>query len=206
MYRTTLNLLAGAIALGLTAGAAGAAETADTGKDSTTLGAVLVTGSNIKRSDTAGPNPVQIVSREQIEQTGRSTLTDVLRNLSANAGNSFDEQYTGSFAAGSASIGLRGLSPKNTLVLVNGYRVSNFGFALNTQDTFVDLNALPISAVERIEVLKDGASAVYGRRHRRRHQHHPAQELPGRGSRRRLRYRHPGRPERAQGQPAGWLR
>lgn len=162
MYRTTLNLLAGAIALGLTAGAAGAAETADSGKDSTTLGTVLVTGSNIKRSDTAGPNPVQIVSREQIEQTGRSTLTDVLRNLSANAGNSFDEQYTGSFAAGSASIGLRGLSPKNTLVLVNGYRVSNFGFALNTQDTFVDLNALPISAVERIEVLKDGASAVYG--------------------------------------------
>lgn len=160
MYRTTL--LSSAVALALVAGNAGAAETADTGKDSTTLGTVLVTGSNIKRSDTAGPNPVQIVTREQILQTGRSTLTDVLRNLSANAGNSFDEQYTGSFAAGSASIGLRGLSPKNTLVLVNGYRVANFGFALNTQDTFVDLNALPISAVERIEVLKDGASAVYG--------------------------------------------
>ncbi|MET4617290.1 iron complex outermembrane receptor protein [Stenotrophomonas sp. 2619] len=130
--------------------------------DSTTLQTVVVTGSNIKRTDTAGPNPVQVVTREQIEQTGKSTLTDVLRSLSANAGNSYDEQYTGSFAAGSASIGLRGLSPKNTLVLVNGYRVANFGFALNTQDTFVDLNALPISAVERIEVLKDGASAVYG--------------------------------------------
>lgn len=127
-----------------------------------TLDAVVVTGSNIKRSDTAGPNPVQVVTREEIERTGKSTLTDVLRSLSANAGNSYDEQYTGSFSAGSASIGLRGLSPKNTLVLVNGYRVANFGFALNTQDTFVDLNALPISAVERIEVLKDGASAVYG--------------------------------------------
>lgn len=127
-----------------------------------TLDTVVVTGSNIKRSDTAGPNPVQVINREQIEQTGKSTLTDVLRSLSANAGNSYDEQYTGSFSAGSASIGLRGLSPKNTLVLVNGYRVANFGFALNTQDTFVDLNALPISAVERIEVLKDGASAVYG--------------------------------------------
>jgi len=161
MFRTTL--LASAVALGLAAGTA-AAETspAETGKDSTTLGAVLVTGSNIKRSDTAGPNPVQVLSREQIELSGKSTLTDVLRSLSANAGNSYDEQYTGSFAAGSASIGLRGLSPKNTLVLVNGYRVSNFGFALNTQDTFVDLNALPISAVDRIEVLKDGASAVYG--------------------------------------------
>lgn len=127
-----------------------------------TLDAVVVTGSNIKRSDTAGPNPVQVVTREEIERTGKSTLTDVLRSLSANAGNSYDEQYTGSFSAGSASIGLRGLSPKNTLVLVNGYRVANFGFALNTQDTFVDLNALPIGAVERIEVLKDGASAVYG--------------------------------------------
>nr|WP_295382195.1 TonB-dependent receptor [Pseudoxanthomonas sp.] len=127
-----------------------------------TLDAVVVTGSNIKRSDTAGPNPVQVVTREDIERTGKSTLTDVLRSLSANAGNSYDEQYTGSFSAGSASIGLRGLSPKNTLVLVNGYRVANFGFALNTQDTFVDLNALPIGAVERIEVLKDGASAVYG--------------------------------------------
>ena len=69
MYRTTLNLLAGAIALGLTAGAAGAAETADAGKDSTTLGTVLVTGSNIKRSDTAGPNPVQIVTRDKKAST-----------------------------------------------------------------------------------------------------------------------------------------
>lgn len=131
------------------------------GQDST-LDAVVVTGSNIKRSDSAGPNPVQVLSRIEIEQSGKTTLTDVLRTLSVNAGNSFDEQFTGSFSAGSASIGMRGLSPKNTLVLVNGYRVASHGFSLNTQDTFVDLNALPISAVERIEVLKDGASAVYG--------------------------------------------
>jgi len=158
---SNLSPLVVAVAAALAAPLSFAAESADA-PIGTTLSAVQVTGSNIKRSDTAGPNPVQVVSREQIEQTGKSTVTDVLRALSANAGNSFDEQYTGSFAAGSASIGLRGLSPKNTLVLVNGYRVANFGFALNTQDTFVDLNTLPISAVERIEVLKDGASAVYG--------------------------------------------
>ncbi|MCL6710604.1 TonB-dependent receptor [Pseudomonas sp. R2.Fl] len=159
MSRTTP--LALAITLAITSPLLHAQNTDATAPDKT-LDAVVVTGSNIKRSDTAGPNPVQVVSREEIERTGKSTLTDVLRSLSANAGNSYDEQYTGSFSAGSASIGLRGLSPKNTLVLVNGYRVANFGFALNTQDTFVDLNALPISAVERIEVLKDGASAVYG--------------------------------------------
>lgn len=153
--------LASAIALVFTASVS-YAQTSPTPDGSTTLNTVIVTGSNIKRSDTAGPNPVQIVTREQIEQSGKSTITDLLRSLSANAGNSYDEQYTGSFSAGSASIGLRGLTPKNTLVLVNGYRVTNFAFALNTQDTFVDLNALPISAVERVEVLKDGASAVYG--------------------------------------------
>lgn len=161
MSRTTPLALAITLAITSPVVHAQDATTPPTGPDKT-LDAVVVTGSNIKRSDTAGPNPVQVVTREEIERTGKSTLTDVLRSLSANAGNSYDEQYTGSFSAGSASIGLRGLSPKNTLVLVNGYRVANFGFALNTQDTFVDLNALPISAVERIEVLKDGASAVYG--------------------------------------------
>ncbi|WP_251275067.1 TonB-dependent receptor plug domain-containing protein, partial [Enterobacter hormaechei] len=60
-------------------------------------------------------------------------------------------------------IGLRGLSQKNTLVLLNGRRLANYGFpAGGLSDTFVDLNALPLVAVERIEVLKDGASAVYG--------------------------------------------
>jgi iron complex outermembrane receptor protein len=126
------------------------------------LESVLVTGSNIKRTDAEGPNPVLVIDRAAIARSGKTTVTDILRSISANSGNSFDEQYTGSFAAGSASIGLRGLSPKNTLVLVDGNRVANFGFALNTQDTFVDLNALPLSAIERIEVLKDGASAVYG--------------------------------------------
>lgn len=123
---------------------------------------IAVTGSHIKRVHNEDATPVFQLSAEDIAVSGKVTLTDVLRDLTINAGNSYDEQYTGSFSAGSASIGLRGLSPKNTLVLVNGQRISNNGFALNTQDTFADLNALPLSAVERIEVLKDGASSVYG--------------------------------------------
>lgn len=121
-----------------------------------------VTGSFIKRSQQEDATPLLQVDAAAIAASGKVTLTEVLRDLAVNSGNSFDEQYTGSFSAGSASIGLRGLSPKNTLVLVNGQRLSNYGFALNTQDTFVDLNALPLSAVKRIEVLKDGASSVYG--------------------------------------------
>ncbi|EKE84417.1 TonB-dependent receptor plug domain-containing protein [Idiomarina xiamenensis] len=123
---------------------------------------IAVTGSYIKRVRHEDATPLQIIDASTIEASGHITLTDVLRDLTVNTGNSYDEQYTSSFSAGSASVGLRGLSPKNTLVLVNGQRVSNYGFALGTQDTFVDLNALPLGVVERIEVLKDGASSVYG--------------------------------------------
>jgi len=123
---------------------------------------IQVTGSHIRRTHNEDATPLQVVSAEDIALSGKVTLTDVLRDLTVNTGNSYDEQFTSSFSAGSASIALRGLSPKNTLLLVNGQRVSNYGFALGTQDTFVDLNALPLSSVARIEVLKDGASAAYG--------------------------------------------
>ena len=127
-----------------------------------TLDAVQVTGSNLKRSDEAGVNPVLVLDRATIEKSGKVTVADLLRSLTVNSGNSFNEQYTGSFANGSAGVALRGLSQKNTLVLVNGQRVASYGFAQNTQDNFVDLNALPLGAVERVEILKDGASALYG--------------------------------------------
>ncbi|PWW38530.1 iron complex outermembrane receptor protein [Idiomarina loihiensis] len=129
---------------------------------SSELERISVTGSYIKRAQNEDATPLQIIDASDIAASGEITLTDLLRDLTVNTGNSYDEQYTSSFSAGSASVGLRGLSPKNTLILVNGQRVSNYGFALGTQDTFVDLNALPLGAVERIEVLKDGASAVYG--------------------------------------------
>ena len=57
---------------------------------------------------------------------------------------------------------MRGLGQSRTLVLLNGHRVANYAFAQNTSDTFVDLNSIPLSAVERIDILKDGASAIYG--------------------------------------------
>jgi iron complex outermembrane receptor protein len=123
---------------------------------------IEVTGTNIKRIDTESVAPVEVITRDQIERTGQATIAEVLRNIPANSGGSFSESFSNSFAPGASGISLRGLGQKTTLVLINGRRTAGYGFAQNLQDTFVDLNSIPSSAVERIEVLKDGASAVYG--------------------------------------------
>jgi iron complex outermembrane receptor protein len=123
---------------------------------------IEVTGSNIKRTDTEGVSPVQVITRQDIERSGQPTIAELIRSISANSGQSFNETFTNSFSPGASGVALRGLSQKNTLVLLNGRRVATYGFAQNLQDAYVDLNSIPIAAVERVEVLKDGASAVYG--------------------------------------------
>ncbi|MCE9659976.1 MAG: TonB-dependent receptor [Burkholderiales bacterium] len=123
---------------------------------------VEITGSNIKRIDAETVAPVEVITRQDIERSGQPTIADVLRNLPANSGNSYGESFSNSFAPGAAGISLRGLGQKTTLVLINSRRVSGYGFAQNLQDSFVDLNSIPSSAVERVEILKDGASAIYG--------------------------------------------
>jgi iron complex outermembrane receptor protein len=126
------------------------------------LDRVEITGSNIRRTDTETVAPVEIITREQISRSGKATVAEVLRAMPANTGGSFSESFSNSFAPGASGVSLRGLGQKTTLVLLNGRRVAGYGFAQNLQDTFVDLNTIPTSAVERIEVLKDGASAIYG--------------------------------------------
>jgi iron complex outermembrane receptor protein len=122
---------------------------------------IEVTGSNIKRVDTETVAPVQVITRDDIERSGKLTIAEVIRELPTN-NNSFNETFTNSFSPGSAGVSMRGLGMKATLVLINGRRMANYGFAQNLQDTFVDLNSIPSSAIERVEVLKDGASAIYG--------------------------------------------
>ena len=124
---------------------------------------VIVTGSNIRRTaNSEGVNAVQVITAAEIANRGQVTLDEVLRTLTANSGNSYNESYTNGFAPGSAGIALRGLTQKYTLVLLNGRRVAPYGFAQNLQDTFVDLGSIPVSAIDRVEILKDGASAIYG--------------------------------------------
>jgi iron complex outermembrane receptor protein len=123
---------------------------------------VEVTGSNIKRTDTETVAPVEVITREDIARSGRPTIGEVLRALPVNSGGSFNEQNANGFSPGSSGISLRGLGQKATLVLINGRRTANAGFAQSITDTFVDLNTIPSSAIERVEILKDGASAIYG--------------------------------------------
>ncbi len=124
---------------------------------------VEVTGSNIKRIDAESANPVQVISRQDIERTGAATVNDVLQRISG-AGYAADDRITNGFAPGGGALNLRGLGFNSTLVLLNGRRLPTYPFAqqFGTSQGFNDINSIPISAVERIEVLKDGASAVYG--------------------------------------------
>jgi iron complex outermembrane receptor protein len=123
---------------------------------------IEITGSNIKRADAESFENVQVISGQEIRNSGQSTVSDYLRTISSNFANDFNETFTNSFSPGAAGIGLRGLSPKDTLVLLNGRRITNYGFFQNLSDAFVDLNVIPISAIDRIEIVKSGGSAIYG--------------------------------------------
>ena len=129
---------------------------------STTLERVEVTGSRIKRIDTETPAPVQVITRQDIERSGARSVTEVLKKLPSNNTGTFNENAVASFTPGAGSASLRGLGAQATLILINGRRVAPFGFASGGQTTFVDINQIPIDVVERIEVLLDGASAIYG--------------------------------------------
>ena len=120
------------------------------------LETMTVTGSHIKRVDVEGIAPVETVSRKEIERSGHDSVADVLRDTGANTFGSQREQ-SGVSTAGNAEVSLRGLGSENTLVLLNGQRLPTDAIS-----GAVDLNMIPIAAVERVEILKDGASAIYG--------------------------------------------
>lgn len=124
---------------------------------------VEVSGSNIRRAQAETASPVQIISREDIAQSGKGTVAEYLQTLTADSQGSVPFTYGRGFANGSAAgISLRGLGANATLVLINGRRVATAVLADDAQRAFVDLNQIPLEAVERVEVVKDGASAIYG--------------------------------------------
>jgi len=129
---------------------------------SASLGRVEVTGSNIKQASTEGATPVLSLSREDIEKSGKSSIAELLQSLSVDNQGSVPTSFGNGFAAGASGISLRGLGAASTLVLVNGRRVAPYGLADDGQKVFVDLNMIPMEAVDRVEIVKDGASAIYG--------------------------------------------
>ncbi|MFG6487536.1 TonB-dependent receptor [Roseateles sp. BYS78W] len=132
------------------------------GADKATLARVTVTGSNIRRTDGETPSPVQKLTAADIARTGYSTLGEVLQHLSANNMGSLGQATPGAFGAGGSGISLRGMTVGATLVLIDGHRMAPYPLPDDGQRDFVDIASIPVDAVERVEVLKDGASAIYG--------------------------------------------
>jgi iron complex outermembrane recepter protein len=124
---------------------------------------IEITGSSIRRTDTETASPVQVLTKADIDQAGKGTVAEYLQTLTADGQGSVPFTYGRGFSgATSAGISLRGLGANATLVLINGRRVTNAVLADDFQRSYVDLNQIPMEAVERIEVLKDGASSTYG--------------------------------------------
>jgi len=119
---------------------------------------IAVTGSRIKRVDTEGANPVQIISRQDMVNTGINNIGDLLQEIPSVAGAGTNQSINNG-GSGAIRVSLRGLSSSRTLVLLNGRRVVASGTGANSS---VDLSTIPTSIIKRVEVLKDGASAIYG--------------------------------------------
>ena len=118
---------------------------------------IEITGSSIKRIDAETALPVTIINRADIDRTGATTAQDLVNMIPSNFGGGVVANNVGATGVASTA-NLRGLGAKYTLVLLNGRRVANYAFG----NSPVDLNSIPLAAVERVEVLRDGASAVYG--------------------------------------------
>lgn len=124
---------------------------------------VEITGSSIKRSDYETAGSVQTLTREDIERTGASTALGVITDsVTVNTALNSASSSSGSFATGASGASMRGLGKVSTLVLVNGRRIAPYGLSDGAQENFTNLDAIAADAIDRIEILRDGASAIYG--------------------------------------------
>ncbi len=121
---------------------------------------VEVTGSNIKRTDMETASPITVITREDMVRSGASTLGDVITKLTVVQGGLSGVEFSG-FTPGAATISLRGLGGGATLVLINGRRIAPYGIT-GFQEVLTSVNSIPVTAIDRIDILKDGASAIYG--------------------------------------------
>ena len=156
--------IATALAMAVPAAAQQTTEQTDEAKS---LERIAVTGSRIKGVDLEGAQPLVVLSAEDIKNSGAGSLYELLKDLGQLRGGNgtFSTSESGATStatpAGQAAASLRGLGPASTLTLINGRRVAASSFAAGTQN-FVDINSIPIAAIERIEILATGASAIYG--------------------------------------------
>ncbi len=125
--------------------------------------AIVVTGTMI-RGNTTSVSPITVIGEDNLDARGISTVQDAIQQLAANNGPALTNSFTanGAFAGGASGASLRGLSTNSTLVLFDGMRAAYYPLADDGTRNFVDLNTIPDDIVERVEVLRDGASSSYG--------------------------------------------
>ena len=160
------RLLAAALTLVAGAGLPLAPLQAQTAPEPQKLDAFVVTGSYIPSTEAAveaGTSPVTRIDRKAIAESGATDTADLLQKITVSNAKAvpISNNATG-FTPGATAISLRGLGPEATLVLINGRRVAPYPVGVGGTTAFVDLNSIPLSAIDNIEVLKDGASALYG--------------------------------------------
>ncbi|MGK6321190.1 TonB-dependent receptor [Sphingomonas sp. DT-204] len=131
-------------------------DTQSTGSD------IVVTGTLFRRTDTETASPVTVLTSDTLAKAGVTNIADAIRSVSADSAGSISTGFQSGFSAGGQAVSLRGLGVSSTLVLIDGLRSTNFPLNDDGHNAYTDLNSIPFSAIERVEVLKDGASSTYG--------------------------------------------
>ncbi len=138
-------------------------DTQTTAAPTNDLDRIQVIGSRIKRAEVEGPSPVTVISSTQLEKEGFLSVADTLNSITQNSGSVQNElNSAGGFTPNGSPVDLRGLGPGRTLLLINGRRAADYPFPYNGQSNFQNFGNIPTAAVERIEILSGGASAIYG--------------------------------------------
>lgn len=166
-YLLGTTMAAGAAALSmamLIPGTALAQSATNTDQEATQVDEIVVVGSRIRRDNYNAPSPTQVVTREEATLQGFASTTEALQSTAVTGGSAQINNSYGGYVTnggpGANTIGLRGMGPSRTLVLLNGRRVSPAGSRGSVGSA--DLNVLPTAMIDRVEVLRDGASSVYG--------------------------------------------
>ena len=128
----------------------------------TTLDNVVVTGSRIKRSEVEGPQPVTVITGEQMKKEGFATVYDAMLQITEAIGNVQNDYDWGQSSVNASPLNLRNLGPGRSLLLINGHRVADYPMPYQGKSNFFNFNNIPSGIVERIEVLSGAASAIYG--------------------------------------------
>ena len=139
-------------------GSSATAQQADAGLPAT----IVVTGTLFRDSNASSISPVTVLTSETLERANITTVQDAIRSVSADSAGSISTGFRNGFSAGGAAVSLRGLGVSSTVVLIDGLRSANFPLNDDGHNAYVDLNSIPFSTIDRVEVLKDGASSTYG--------------------------------------------